>query len=188
MRARSAGFVAAVVLLLVSAVIAGCSSGTTSQSQATSTGATAPGEPLVKKLGERAAIATADKQPLISFVVEDITLDKKCETSYARKAQHGHFVMVSIRAQTTAAFPQNTRLIINPYDFSIIGTDQITENGLATSAALSCMPPSQLMPNTPYEPSKTYTGIIVLDTENPSGTLLYRPTFGASGWAWRYPV
>jgi hypothetical protein len=179
-----------VVLLLVSAFIVGCSSGSTpSQSEAgPSTGTTAPGEPLIKKVGETAAIGTADKQPLLSFVVDAITLDKKCATSNARPAQHGHFVMVSIRAETTAGFPEDSRMIINPYDFSIVGTDKITENGLATAAALSCLPQSQLMPNTPYGPSKTFSGMIVLDTENPTGTILYRPTFGGSGWAWRYPV
>lgn len=190
MHARSARSVSALVLLLVSAAIAGCSSGATPpQSQAgPSTEATASSQPLVKKVGEVAAISTTDKQPLLSFAVDEITLDKKCETSYARRPEHGHFVMVSIRAETGAAFPADSRLIINPYDFSIVGTDGVTENGLATSAALSCLPQSQLLPNTPYGPSKSYSGIIVLDTENPKGTLLYRPTFGGTGWAWRYPA
>ncbi|NMH97295.1 hypothetical protein [Pseudonocardia acidicola] len=143
----------------------------------------------IKQVGQPAGWTTADGSTQeVTFVIDKITVDPKCEASYSQKPENGHFVRVDIRAETTTAMETNAGYAISPSEWAVVGPDGVTESSVASGPSFSCLRSSDMFPTDPLTPASKYRGSIVLDTRSTSGTLTFRPGFfgGSGGWEWRF--
>jgi hypothetical protein len=141
---------------------------------------------VVKQLGEVAGFGPTQDDIVVTFAIDKITVDAKCTAQYSQKPEHAHFVTLDVRAETKPTMPNDRGYSINPFEFSTIGADGITEQSLTTGAAFTCLDTSEQFPAN-LSPGSKYRGSIVLDTKNPSGVLVYRPGFMlGGGWEWNY--
>lgn len=143
---------------------------------------------VVKKVGDVAAFGPTQDNLVVKFVVDKITVGAKCETPYPQKPQNGTFLKLDLRLETSTTMDQSSAFMsVNPFDFSTVGTDGVTESSLWTGPAAGCLRSTdQLPPN--LSPGSKYRGAIMLDTRNKSGTLVLKPGFMAAtgGWEWQY--
>lgn len=141
----------------------------------------------IKQLGEIAGYGPTDQDIVVTFAIDQITVDAKCTSQFAQKPENGRFIKVDLRAETKPTMPTDRGYSINPFDFTTIGADGITEQSLTTGPAFTCIDPSAQFPAA-ISPGSKYRGSIILDTKNTSGVLVYRPGFdlGGSGWEWKY--
>jgi hypothetical protein len=150
-------------------------------------------------LGEPVRVVDGDGHEIVELIVSAITPDWPCNADAAtvQDPVNGHFVGV---AMTVAAQPGMTEFQ-NPFGvftlstngvFTIVGPDGVTEtNEIAggTPAYLCTTGHNELLTR-PIEPGQTYDGLIILDSANAAGTLIWQPilsTDGPSpGWEWTY--
>ena len=141
---------------------------------------------VVKKPGEVAGFGPTQDNIVVTFAIDKITVDAKCTASYSQKSEHGHFIRLDVRAETKPTMPTDRGYAINPFEFSTVGPDGITEQSLTTGPSFTCLDQSQQFPAT-ISPGSKYRGSLILDTKNPSGVLVYRPNFMlGGGWEWNY--
>jgi predicted small lipoprotein YifL len=146
---------------------------------------------LVKQLGESAAFgptASGQVDPVVTFAVDKITVGAKCTSAYPQPAEHGNLVRIDLRAETAKTLPTDGFYMLTGWDFSTVGADGITETQLVTGAAASCLDESDMFHNQQFAPGSKYRGSIVIDTKNPAGALILKPSFmfGTGGWEWTY--
>lgn len=122
-----------------------------------------------------------------TLVLEKLTVDGNCTSQYAQKPEHGHFLIVKMRVETTSNLSPNEYLSIIPAGWSIVGSDGIIESSVSTGPSFSCLDPKDHFPNEQFAPAAKYRGAIVLDTANTSGILMYRPLGKGGGWEWTFP-
>ncbi|MFC4950107.1 hypothetical protein [Pseudonocardia sp. GCM10023141] len=151
-------------------------------------GEMSPRKNLVKKVGETADWGIGNNNISVKFVVDKITVDPKCTSQFAGKPQNGHLVQMDVRVETTPDMPTNTGYSINPYSFSAIGPDGVTEPSVVSGVSFSCLAPNTHLP-AQFAPASKYRGSLVLDVSSPTGTLIFSPSFsGAGGWEWAFPA
>ncbi|TYD00089.1 hypothetical protein FQ377_01060 [Arthrobacter echini] len=136
-----------------------------------------------------AGIKGADGEYLVSFTVNDIAVDVQCTESFADAPENGHFVALDVSVETSPNM-LNSDLIqqfsMSSYTFQAIGPDGVTSNAGADSVAtLFCLDDSVLLP-TDIGPGEKAQGIVLLDVENPSGTLVYEDYWTDSAWEYSY--
>ena len=148
---------------------------------------TSPRGLLVKKVGQPAGFSNPGGEVTATFVVDKITVDGRCTGEFAEQPENGHFVILDIRVETTAAMRENDGVQINPMDFSVIGPDGVTESQLSTAAAGQCVDLTDTLQPQRYTPASKYRGKLVLDTAHPAGVLILQPP-GGGGWEWTYPA
>jgi hypothetical protein len=143
---------------------------------------------LIKQLGETAAFGPTQSQLVVSFAIDKITVDPKCTSAYAQKSEHGHLVKIDLRAETDKALPTDGFYMLTGWDFATVGADDITETQLVTGASAMCLDESDTFHNAEFAPGSKYRGSIVVDTKNPAGALIMKPSFmlGSGGWEWQY--
>lgn len=142
-----------------------------------------------KKLGEVAAFGPTQDQLVVKFAIDKITVDPKCTGQFVDKPQNGHFLRLDVRAETDPNMPTNGYMYsINPFEFSTVGDDGITESSLMTASTMGCVDTADLLPSGAFSPGSKYRGALILDTKNPSGVLVLRPSFMGTngGWEWEY--
>jgi hypothetical protein len=142
---------------------------------------------LIKKVGQPAGFTNQSGAITATFVVDKITVNGKCTNKYAQKPEHGHFVIVEMRVETTSNLSPDEYLSISPSEWSIVGPDGVTESSLGTGPAYSCLDQKDQFPGQQFTPASKYRGTLALDTANTSGNLLYRP-LGGGGWEWTFPA
>ena len=141
---------------------------------------------VVKQPGEIAGFGPTQDNIVVTFAIDKITVDAKCTSSYAQKPENGHFVKLDVRAETKPTMPTDRGYSINPFEFSTVGPDGITEQSLTTGSSFTCLDQSEQFPST-ISPGSKYRGSLILDTKNTSGVLVYRPNFMlGGGWEWNY--
>lgn len=147
---------------------------------------------LVKEIGETGGVmADPGSDPYMEFTVTEIVTDGQCTAEFAEPAENGQFLFVELKISTSGAssWPEGTQGIgfdFTPHDFSIIGSDGLTEHELDTIATYGCLPDGELLPNQ-IGPGENVVGTIVLDTANSTGTLVYKPWYlDEGGWEWNY--
>jgi hypothetical protein len=161
---------------------------------ATSARKESPRGAIMKKVGEVAALCADDSctQFAVTFTLDRIEVNPKCTGKYARqsgsKPERGHFVALTFTVKTTEKFAADQALFtINPYDFSVVGPDGLTETMSPGSSTYECLPNSELLPTAEYAPASQYVGKVLLDTKHPKGILMFRPpATGAGGWEWEF--
>jgi hypothetical protein len=149
---------------------------------------------ITKKVGEAAALCTDDTcaEFAVTFTADKIEVDPKCTNKYAKqlgaKPEKGHFVALSFTLKTTTKFTGDRALFtINPFDFSIVGPDGVTETASSSSSAYNCLPDSELLPASNYAASSQYVGKIIIDTKHSHGIVMLRPPImSEGGWEWEF--
>jgi hypothetical protein len=109
-------------------------------------------------------------------------VDVPCTQRFASPSEHGHFVRVDLDVETPAG-PQDDLFSLSPFNWSIVGTDGITETSLSSGPAYSCLPPNEQLPQVLNAGSR-YRGAVVLDSANAAGTLAFRTALADQGWEW----
>jgi hypothetical protein len=149
---------------------------------------------MIKKLGEAAGLCTDDSctNVAVTFTLDKIELDPKCTGKSAKvldaKPEHGHFVALSFTVKTTEKFTgDSASFSINPYDFSVVGPDGITETTSYGSGTYGCLPDSEMLSTSNYAPSSQYVGKVLIDTKHSRGTIMLRSAImGDGGWEWEF--
>lgn len=146
---------------------------------------------VIKAIGEAAAIIGDDGQPLVTFVVNSITLDVVCTEAGAEPAENGHLLAVDVSVQTSPAMADPDALIstfdMSSYSFRTIAPNGTSSNAAADSfATLFCLNDAALLPSS-IGPGENVTGIVLLDVETPQGVLIYENVWISDAWEWNYP-
>lgn len=163
-------------------------SATPSASAAKSTSPTSPRGNRIKALGENAGLC-ADMQcssDVLTFAVDSIAVDAQCTERFAQPPTNGHLIVVALRVSTSPELkPQDAAGLFNPYAFSVVGPDGVTETGLVTSSTYGCLAEGQRMPDS-LAPGSQYRGTIVLDSKSASGVVQLRAGGQTGGWEWKF--
>ncbi|MQA11959.1 MAG: hypothetical protein GEU98_26160 [Pseudonocardiaceae bacterium] len=120
------------------------------------------------------------------WTVRSIEVVDSCEEDYGGgytetvTPENGHFVVLDISIATSGEFDAAEGLYVgDPMAFSVLGGDGVTESNLSTASSYGCFSAETL----PVElmPSQKYTGKIVLDSRNTSGSLIYKDMGDVNG-------
>jgi hypothetical protein len=91
-----------------------------------------------------------------------------------------------MRVETTPTMQPNSPFSINPFSWSAVGPDGVTESAIATASSYSCLESNKQLP-TQMTPGSKYRGSLVFDVTSPTGTLLFpHPNPNLGGWEWTY--
>jgi len=145
---------------------------------------------IVKALGEEGGTTTPDGDPVMTFAVDAITPDIACTEEYAPEPENGHLTAIQFRVATKPGVtPEDLGYAsINAYNFKFIGSDGLTFSNVDTIATYGCLDRGAMFPSDQLRPGSQYAGTILLDLPEPSGTIVYAPSFlsNISGWEWNY--
>lgn len=144
---------------------------------------------LVKKVGEGASVTDNDKI-VASFVIKSIQVDPKCTNSSAMPSKNGHFVALDVSMQTDPALAEsvNPQFGLAGYAWKAIAANGTTFNGdLMSFESVMCLPEAENFPSA-LGPGEKATGKIILDVPTPTGILVHKQGFMATGWEWQYPA
>lgn len=144
---------------------------------------------LIKEVGDVAGILSEDGEPIIEFTVDKMTVDPKCTGKWKEKPENGHFILLEVSAQTYKNVDEvnSNGWMLNPYIFKIINEDGTTSNAsAATGASYYCFNENKYLPT--MGDAEKAAGYVVLDVEDPSGTLVYEEGYTNIGWEWEYPA
>lgn len=146
---------------------------------------------LVKQVGQGASLLGGPAgEPTVSFVINSITVDAACTAEFATPPENGHFVIldVSVKTEPTLAESDIPQFYMSASDWKAIAPNGTTSNANAgTAASYGCLTQSESLPQT-MGPAEQATGKIVLDLENPQGTLIFKAPAAMAGWEWTYPA
>lgn len=149
---------------------------------------------IMKDLGEVGGLSHPDdltpslEELVLSFSIDAIRVDAPCPGQFAEDPQNGHFVALDIRASTTENYPADVYYFqMNPASFSFVGTDGVFVQNIATTPTYGCMDydDPNLFPSATFTPASSYRGTVILDIPETSGTLIWTPMGGTSGWEWQ---
>jgi hypothetical protein len=136
---------------------------------------------LVKHLGEIGGFTGKGGADLLDFAVDNIQADPTCPLP--SQPTKGHFLVASMRVTVSPTAPQDLTGVLNPYDFSLVNPDGVTETSIAS---FECLNASDRLPNS-YSPGSQYVGKLVFDVAATHGILVYRPTGSTwGGWEWNF--
>lgn len=145
---------------------------------------------LILAAGEGAGIEGPDGEPMVSFVVNSITVDAPCTSPNAEPPENGHFVTLDVSVETTAVVGTDDGISsfgMTTYQFKPIAENGTTSNADPdTIASWYCYEEAQILPDS-IGPGEKATGLVILDVESPSGTLVFNDYFSSYGWEWEYP-
>lgn len=130
-----------------------------------------PGGLLLKQVGKVAELRTVDDQTWVSrLVVERIEVDPVCD-QYTPAPKRGHRVLLTIAYETSPSYSAPGVVVQPPlyYAWSTVGKDGITEGSM--NVDYGCHDTDALPSE--FRPAAKYRGEVVLDTENPSGQVVY---------------
>lgn len=143
---------------------------------------------LIKEVGETFGLGSPDSgEPPVTFSVTAIEVDPECTNEWAEPSEYGHFVKIDLEGETTSELAD----IGGGLWWGSVAWDVIAENGTtmngspATSAAWSCLPDSDTLPQE-IGPAERVSGSIVLDVPTPSGIVILTDNPDAA-WEWEYP-
>lgn len=145
---------------------------------------------LIKRPGDGATVTNANGALLASFVVKSIQVDAPCTGQFAMPAENGHFVLLEIDVETTAALADAPikQFSLAGYGWKTIAPNGTTvNNNTITGPAFMCLTDGEQLPSA-LGPGEKATGKVVLDVPNPSGILVHKPAFMQAGWEWEYPA
>ncbi|GAA1405387.1 hypothetical protein AUR04nite_33200 [Glutamicibacter uratoxydans] len=144
---------------------------------------------LIKQVGDLAGISNENGEPILEFTINRMTIDPKCTGRWKEKAENGHLVLLEVSAKTYKSVDDvnSNGWDLNPYGFKIIKKDGTTSNAPAGSnASFSCFNENKYLPT--MGDAEKASGYVVLDVEDPSGTLVYEEGYTGVGWEWEYPA
>lgn len=146
---------------------------------------------LVKQIGEPAGIIDGNGERLVDFVINSVSPNVQCTEELAEPAENGLFIAVDVSVRTSPAMTAPDALVPS-FDmyaslFRTISPEGISSNSdPGTLATLLCLDDAALLPNS-IGPGENARGIVLLDVEHPSGTLIFEDLYTGSSWEWNYP-
>ncbi|MHA7190513.1 hypothetical protein ACX80N_09515 [Arthrobacter sp. MDT2-16] len=150
---------------------------------------TSPRGNLVKQVGELAGIRDANGEYLAAFTVNDIIVDIPCTDELADPPENGHFVALDVSVETSPNMLTSDliqQFSMSSLTFQAIGPDGVTSNaGTDSAATLFCLDDSVQLPGN-IGPGEKAQGLVLLDVENPTGTLIYEDFWTDSAWEYAY--
>ncbi|WP_156756627.1 hypothetical protein [Actinokineospora pegani] len=157
-----------------------------SAEHAADTPAKSPRGNLVKQIGEAAGVSpTQGGASTVTFSIEKITVDPKCTDGFSEKSAKGHYIALEMTVKTEPTYDSDEMMMfsINPYSFSVVGQDGVTETEVA--ATYPCVDPKDHLTSDALSPASQYKGVVMLESKSTSGLLVFRPA-GSSGWEWAF--
>ncbi|WP_156754544.1 hypothetical protein [Actinokineospora pegani] len=143
---------------------------------------------LPKQWGEQAGIRNDALGLMVSFSFDKIVVDPKCTGRAATKPANGHFIAITVTAETGPNYDGATLHDLNSADFKVIDpSGDLDTSPLQTAAANRCLPGSRYLPDL-VKQGQVYRGEIVLDTRFPKGSVVFRPGTlqDNAGWSWAF--
>ena len=150
-------------------------------------------------LGEPVLIVDDAGHEVAELTIEAITPDYACTADEAtlQDPANGHFIGVDMVLSAGSGFteyenPFGIFTLTNNGRFTIIGTDGVTETNTIVGGAPAylCTTAYNELLTLPVEPGQTYRGVVVLDSANAAGTLIWQPVLATEGpgpgWEWTY--
>lgn len=117
----------------------------------------------------------------LTFTVTDIEVDPTCPLGIAEDPVNGHFVALTMQAETTPEF----RSSVIPYgfsngsDWSAVGSDGFRTQRILTSEAGMCVG----LDWPTLDPGSKYLFRVVLDVKSDSGVVIFAPTDFSGQWS-----
>ena len=143
----------------------------------------APGER--ERIGEAVEISVSTSPVLATLWVESVR-PVACTEPGSLPPSRGHYLAVTVVVKTAEQYEPHWGWWVSAQDFSTIDADgEETGRGLETS----CLPAENSLRDEAYLPGSGYQGVIIVDTADESGTLLYKPDSlpaQSEGWMWDY--
>lgn len=140
---------------------------------------------LIKEIGQEASLTGYDQEELVVFTVDAIERDPTCTSGYPETPINGHYLAVTITAQTFPALANNE---IGTVSFTEWAWEAYSSSGVRLNdpvgTGYSCLSNGEMMPSEIGAGQKV-TGTIVLDVADLHGTVAYMPYTGI-GWEWSY--
>ncbi|WP_437584270.1 hypothetical protein ACSAGD_03065 [Paramicrobacterium sp. CJ85] len=154
----------------------------TSENRALKTKETERGH-LAKEIGEEAWLVDINGNTLITFTVDAIDVDPSCTSTYPESPINGHYVAITISAESTALLDPDYYFSFNEWAWEAYNPTGTRIND-PVGNGWSCMNESDLLP-VDIGPSQKVHGLVVLDVTDPHGVLAFVPEPGLS-WEWSY--
>jgi hypothetical protein len=130
---------------------------------------------VLKQVGDVARLSDASDVPVASFSVTAVKADPTCTQAKSEEPANGHFVLVSLEIETSAA-------LAGPLDFTAASwstTDAAGAPVPVVGTSATCMGAASILPSA-VNPGETRRGDVVLDVADPSAPL----TLELAGVAW----
>lgn len=146
-----------------------------------------PEEPGVAEvaIGERIDIRASGSPVLATMWVQRVE-PVTCTEPGSLPPSRGHYLAVTVVLRTSQAYAPDWGWWMSTEDFTTVDAAG-DENGRGLFT--SCLPAANLLHEDFYRPDAGYEGVVLLDTEETSGTLVYRPRNlpgDITGWRWRF--
>lgn len=189
---------AALTVFATAALLSGCGSSDNNSSEipksstAASTASTtsAPAKSSrgtdVKAIGQESGIGKAGAEPVLKWTVTGIKVDQPCTEELSLPAKNGHFVVVSIDAQTSSEFDQaklgGAGWFHPGNHWQLVDSAGVTHPHADSDAVYRCTKadwPVDLAPGSKYSFKLTF------DSNTPTGALLFMPP-SWPGWEWAF--
>ncbi|GAA4442837.1 hypothetical protein ACFQV2_18005 [Actinokineospora soli] len=136
-------------------------------------------------VGQHIEIRAAGSPVLATLWVQRVE-PVSCSQPGSLPPSRGHYLAVTVVLRTSRDYAPDWGWWMTSDDFTTIDSSgDESGRGLFTS----CLPPDLLLEEDFYRPDSGYEGAVLLDTEETSGTLVYRPRNLAGdivGWRWRF--
>jgi hypothetical protein len=197
---------AALILVTLAGLTAGCSASTASDGSANDLPAltaltrtptqSATASPisttnahgnLVKRVGQDAGI-TIDGVAAADWVVTKIEVDPTCHNRYAEKPANGHYVVLTLKVTTTSALVNDDgtpgSVTFNPGIWSGYDADGTTMNDILGNAS-TCLTDAEQLPDD-IGPGQTAKGEVAFDVTTTTGSLELPQLVGPGGWEYAY--
>jgi hypothetical protein len=140
----------------------------------------------VKHVGESAGVGRPGEPPVAEWTVTNIAVDEPCTSSIAQPPVNGHFVTLTVEAQTAPNF--TTDAIPGGFhpgnNWSIVAADGVTQPHADSTPAFRCRDTNDFPAF--LAPGSRYKFHLVFDSRTPTGVLTFVPTPGAAGWEWPF--
>ena len=150
-------------------------------------------------LGDPVTVLDDAGAEILVLTVESITPDYPCDGDEASRQDplNGHFIGLQLLVTAGSGLaefdnPYGIFTLTNNGKFSIVGADGVTETDQIAGGAeayLCTATYNEVLTQT-VEPGQTYRGVVVLDSANASGTLIWQPVLTSDGpgpgWEWPY--
>ncbi len=138
-----------------------------------------------EQIGRPVEISVATSPVLATLWVESVRT-VTCTQPGSLPPSRGHYLAVSVVVKTADQYEPHWGWWVSAQDFSTVDADgEETGRGLETS----CLAPEESLRDEAYLAGSGYQGVILVDTADESGTLLYKPDnlpAQREGWLWDY--
>jgi hypothetical protein len=154
------------------------------------------------EMGEPVTVLGEDGTELVRATVNSITVDHQCtgDEVVREEPENGHFIGVDMTFESLPGIAGYESPFGDPgfsvsgiagSGFAVIGSDGFTEEGVSGGyAAFVCSDDENELLGQTVKAGQNYNGVIVLDSANTNGTLIWEPVVSSSvthpGFEWDF--